>query len=52
MKKVYLNPENVVLSLNLNGSLLVGSAFVPGEEGGENSGKETTTDEGLDDLLG
>ena len=52
MKKVYLNPVTEVVSLNLKGNLLVGSSFVPGEEGGENSGKETTTDEGLDDLLG
>jgi len=52
MKKIYLNPEIEVVSLNLVNSLLAGSSFVPGEEGGEMKGDEKTTDDGLDDLLG
>lgn len=53
MKKIYLNPENEVVTLNTGCALLAGSgAYVPGEEGGEMSGDEKTSDEGLDDLLG
>lgn len=52
MKKNYLNPEIDVVTIEVANTLLSGSGFVPGEEGGENSGQEKTTDEGLDDLLG
>jgi hypothetical protein len=50
MKKTYLIPEVEVLEFIPAVSLLAGS--IPGEEGGENSGKEYKTDEGLDDILG
>lgn len=49
-KKFYVTPEVDVVELNLQGCILAGS--IPGEEGGENSGTEYTSDEGLDDILG
>lgn len=50
MKKAYLIPEVETLEFNTAIGLLAGS--VPGEEGGENSGTEYKSDEGLDDILG
>lgn len=49
MKKNYLNPEIEIIELETVGFL---ANSVPGEEGGENSGKEYNSDEGLDDILG
>ena len=52
-KKFYVTPEENVIELNLQSCILAGSdPEIPGEEGGENSGKEYTSDEGLDDILG
>jgi hypothetical protein len=52
-KKFYVTPEENVIELNLQSCILAGSGpEIPGEEGGENSGKEYTSDEGLDDILG
>ena len=50
MKKYYLNPEVEILEIETIG-FLAASDGIPGEEGGENSGKIVPEDE-LDDLLG